>query len=129
MIKYLLIFSLISSTSFASCPKNVQVIQKGQEANCDGFLFSDEAEKKAAQAIEDSKYYKKLNERLEQRKKLTDKEIEVLDKRLKLYIEQSETLAERLNKRETQNSWERVLWFSLGIVVTGLAVKGASELQ
>jgi len=129
MIKIILTIMLSTSMAFAECPKNVQVIKKGQAANCDGFLFSPETEKKASEAIDDAKYYKDLNLRLQNRKELTDKEIEVLDKRLQLYVEQCETLAERLNKRENQNKWERVLWFTLGIAVTGLAVHGASQLD
>lgn len=126
---FLVILLLFPNLGFANCKDSVQALEKGQPAPCTGLLYSEEADKKAAQDHEDAKFYKDLNLRLEQRKELTDKEINVLDKRLKLYIDQSETLAERLHKRESQTKWEKALWFGFGVLATGIAVYGASRLN
>lgn len=129
MIKIILAILFTTSTVFAQCPKNVQPIKEGQTANCTGFLFSPETEKKANDAVEDAKYYKELTDRLIKRKELTDKEINILDKRLELYIKQSEITAKELNRKRNEDKWQKVIWFGLGVLATGLAVHGAGQLK
>lgn len=127
MIRLILIFVLFANNALA-CSEDVQIIEKGQTANCTGFLFSPIAAKKADEAADDRDYYKKLSEKLEQRQKLQDERSKVLDKRLQLYMEQSHILSEKLTERENRSEWEKVLYFSLGVVVTGVAVYGAGRL-
>lgn len=125
------ILTVVFFTTFqcrAACPESVQLLEKGKPANCTGFLYSPEAEAKSAQDHADAIFYKEYVEKLEKRKELTEKQIQILDKRLDLYIRQSETLAEQLHKRESQNKWERIMWFGLGVLATGIAVHGASRL-
>ena len=129
MIKILLALVFMTNVAFAECPKNVQPLKKGEVANCDGFLFSPETEQKAANAIDDAKYYKELNVRLFKRKELTDKEINILDKRLELYIKQSEVTALELNRKRSEDKWQKIIWFSLGVLATGIAVHGAGQLR
>ena len=129
MIQYVLIFFLLlPSLGFANCKQPVQLLEQGSPAPCTGLLYSEDADKQAAEDHADTIFYKDLTLRLEKRKELTDKEIQILDKRLQLYISQSELLAERLHKTETRSQWEKILWFGMGIFVTGLAVHGASQL-
>lgn len=128
ILSVLLILTLIPVQSMGQCKESVTVLEMGQEAPCTGFLLSPEAEQKASEDASDAEFYKALTVRLEHRKILTDKEIGILDKRLQIYIEQSEVLAERVSKRERQSKWEKVIWFGLGIIVTGAAVSGAKRL-
>lgn len=129
VLSFLLIFQL-SIPGFASdCPESVTLIEKGATAQCTGFLFSPEAEAQAAQDNADSKYYKLTNEKLVYRQGLQEKQNEILDKRLKLYMDQSHVLAQELQRKESNSKWENVLWFSLGIIATGVAVYGAGRLK
>lgn len=128
MIRIILAIMFMTNMAFAQCPKNVQPIKKGEAANCDGFLFSPETEKKANEAVEDVKYYKELNLRLTKRKELTDKEINILDRRLELYIKQSEQLSLEVHRKRSEDKWQKVIWFSLGVLATGIAVHGAKQL-
>lgn len=111
-------------TSWANCPEDIQVISKGDIANCDGLLFSPEASKKADQAIQDSKYYKGLSDKLEERKTLADKENDILSKRLQLYVDQSQTLATQV----TDDKYQKMIYFGLGVLATGLATYAAVQL-
>lgn len=122
------IFSLNQSV-WAKCPEDVQVLEKGQVANCDGLLFSPEASKKADEAIQDVKYYKSLTDKLGSRIEYSNKETDVLEKRLKLYMDQSNILAEQMVKKENEDKWQKVLYFGLGVLATGIAVYGASNLD
>lgn len=119
---------LFSQLTFAACPEDIQVINKGDIANCSGLLFSPEASKKVDENQQDAEYYKKLNDQLYKRRDLSIKEVETLDKRLKLYMDQSETLARQLYKKEKEDKWQKVIYFSLGVIATGIAVKGAAEI-
>lgn len=125
----LCILLLIPSNSFASdCKDSVQVIKEGESAQCSGLLYSPDAAKKANQAFEDAKYYQDLSELLHKRNELTQKEIAVLDERLKLYMDTSQTLAEQLTRKDHEDFWQKTLYFGLGVVVTGLAVYGAVKV-
>ena len=98
------------------CSKPVQVISNGEIANCSGFLFSDEAEKVAATAKKDVDFFNILVPKLEERLKLEQERSDILEKRLNLYINQAEILAEDKVKSETRKFWERLGLFSLGII-------------
>lgn len=116
------------TTQLDKCPEDVQVLEKGQIANCDGLLFSPDASKKADQAIQDSKYYKDLSDLLIKRQDYTTKEINVLDQRLKLYMDQSYILSKELTYKENEDKWQKVIYFGLGVLATGIAIYGTSEL-
>jgi len=129
MKHYLVIFIfLFSQFTYAKCPDNVQVIKKGEVANCDGLLFSPEASKKVDDTQSDVVYLEKITAHLLKRRDLSIKEVETLDKRLHLYIEQSEILAKQLHRKEKEDKWQKMIYFGLGILATGIAVHGASQL-
>lgn len=108
-----------------SCPNDVQVLTKGTTAPCDGILLSLEASRKADQNTQDLQYYKDLNSQLQLRQDYMSKEVNILDERLKLYIDETDVLS----KRVSESKWEKYGYFALGILVTGLAVNGASQLR
>lgn len=114
-----------SNVSFADdCGDDVQVVTKGQVVKCDGVLLSPDASKKANEAVDDSKYYKTLSDKLYQRQSYADKEIDTLDQRLKLYVDESQTLATKVQ----EDKWEKVLYFGLGVIVAGVSVYGAKQI-
>jgi hypothetical protein len=132
IVKIILIFNIAIWNSFAmasDCQESVTLLDKGTPAPCTGFLFSPDAEAQAASDARDAKYYKLINEKLELRHDLMLEQNEILDKRLKLYMDQSHTLATELHKKESRSTWEKVGWFVLGIGVTGLAIYGAGQLN
>lgn len=88
-----------------SCSRNVQPIEKGQIANCTGFLFSPDAEEKAFKAVEIST--------------LRAQENEILNRRLELYVKQSDALAREIARKQVTEDLYRGLYFVVGAVVTG----------
>lgn len=129
MIKHILVILFFTANLHATCPLEVQVIEKDQKANCTGFLFSPEAENNVSMKLNELKYHKTLNSLLEQKTELQQRELDLLYKKQKNYMEQNEILSRQINNRETISFWKKTLYFSLGIIVTGLAVNGASKLQ
>jgi hypothetical protein len=120
---------LVAQPSYAKCPDDVQVINKGQVANCDGLLFSPEASKKVDETQQDAEYYKSLSSKLQIRYDLVIKEQEILDRRLKLYVDQSNTLAKEVIDKDNMDKWQKLGYFTLGVLATGIAVYGASQID
>lgn len=137
MFKFLLAFSLlftqpvysqesgggppaiwIMAAEGATCP-HVEPIEKGKPAPCDGFYFSDEAEKDAADAKRDAEFNQKINDQLVKKSEGQAKENEILERRLNLYIQQSEVLSKDVARRDNTENLYRVLYFGLGAVLTG----------
>ncbi len=87
------------------CSVPVQPIKKGMEATCDGYLFSPDAESSAYKATRISELQKEENE--------------ILQKRLDLYIKQSDVLAKELAKRDNTEDLYRIAYFVGGILITG----------
>ena len=129
LINFIVVVLFSFNTLAADCKESVTLLQEGQKAECTGFLFSPEAEKKASQAYEDAKYYKELSDLLHNRNKLTNEEIIILDQRLKLYQEQSHLLAQEVQRKDREDFWQKTLYFGLGIVATSVAIYGASQLN
>lgn len=129
MIKLLLCLSLLlPSYSFATeCKESVQVLEEGKPAPCSGLLYSPDAAKNANQAHKDAKHYKELSELLHKRSELTNKEIEILDQRLKLYQDSTQALAEQVTRKNSEDFWQKTFYFGLGVAVTGLAIYAAAE--
>lgn len=122
---------VLNQTAFAAdtCPEDIQVLNKGQVANCSGILLSPNASKQMDEAIADSKYFKEINLKLIERKELTDKQVSILDQRLQLYMNESTVLAKELSTRDSQSSFQKIMYFGLGVLATGIAVYGASRLD
>lgn len=95
----------------------VHPISKGDLVECDGFFFTDKAEREAAKARDDAKYYKQLVPSLEERLALEQKRGQILEKRLNLYLDLSSELAEDRIKSENMKFWERAGMFILGAAV------------
>lgn len=124
---HLLTFNTLALAS--DCVESVTLIEKGTPASCTGFLFSPDAEQQASLDHRNAKYYKLLSEKLELRSTLIINQNEILEKRLQLYMEQSNTLSQELQKKERMSDWQKVGYFVLGITLTSLAVYGASQLK
>ncbi len=118
---------LTSNVSLAAeqwkCEDNVQVVKKGDTINCDGFLFGKNAEKDAEQDRADAKYYKSLSDKLQTKSDLEATENGILEQRLKLYMDSSQSLSKDLAQRDNSSTIHNIIWFGLGVVVTGLAVR------
>jgi hypothetical protein len=128
VLSFILVMSLSIPGYGSDCPQAVTLLNKGNPAPCTGFLFSPEAEKQTALDNMDAKYYKLLSEKLTDKNNLLIKQTDILDKRIDLYINQSNVLSTELAKREKDDDWKKSRWFSLGVVATGIAIVGAAQL-
>lgn len=132
LIRIIVIFSIAICNNFAiasDCLESVTLLNKGTPSPCTGFLFSPEAEQQVTSDSLDLEYYKTLSKRMEERYDLMLQQNEILDKRLKLYMDQSYQLSKEIQEKEDKSSLKTIGWFLLGVGVTGLAVYGAGQLN
>lgn len=118
--------ALISSSCVygtVACDNPVSPIHTGEVAPCDGFIFSNDAEKQAEGYRADSQFYKSYSDQLNQKIKLEEDENSVLQQRLNLYVQESRTLAQDTAKHDSNESLFRFGYFLLGVLATGLVVR------
>jgi len=108
------------------CPY-VKPINRGQKAECDGFYFSDDAERAASNAKKDVEVLKKINDELEKKSAAQAKETEILERRLNLYVTQSEILSKKEAQRDNMESLYRIGYFALGALLTGVIASNVNR--
>ena len=115
----LAVLLIFNSPAFA----NVTPIKKGEVATTDGFLFDHQSESEAEQARTDADYYKRLSDKQAEKIALQDNESQILEKRLQLYITESNALAKDKALTESTERLYLLGAFALGVIATGLAVR------
>lgn len=127
-IKIVVLALILAFTNpvLAECPNPVQPIKNGEQANCDGFLFSDQAEKDASAYKNNAEYYEELSNAWAVKSKLQTDENQILEQRLKLYMDATSNLSKEVASRDNSESLYRFVYFGLGVLVTGLIVRNVS---
>ena len=125
MLVSLTIFS-IGSNSFAG--QTVELL-KDQPAPYDGVLFDKDAANQTRKKLIEGEGQKEINTHLQKKIELQDLSLGYREKQVELLSGQNEKLSERLDKTTNTSNWERILWFSLGVIGTGLAIRGATQLN
>lgn len=125
LLKILLI-SLIATNSFAD--NDVVSLLKGQPAPFDGLLFTIPKAEDLKRSVVERDNYKLLSESLERSIDLFKKNDELNNQKVNILLEQNDKLAKNLYEARSTSTAERVLWFGLGLAVTGMAIYGAKTL-
>jgi hypothetical protein len=124
---FLFLFSL--NCLGLDCKEPVSLLNEGDKSPCTGFLFSPEAEKKASKTFDDLRYTEEvLRLQIDKNNLLLD-QARIQDERLALYMQASTDLAKELQRKDSEDFWQKALYFGLGIAVTSLAVYGAASLK
>jgi hypothetical protein len=120
-MKLLLSLFLITNLCFA---QEVKVVKKGEAVPFDGVLFTKELEKDIRGDIDK---LKRRNEILVKINEVTEKEVDVLTKRLSLYQSKSKELADREVKSERDVFIKNALYFLSGALITGFISYGVTQ--
>lgn len=109
----LILATVISFNAFAACDIPTQ-IKKGEASQCDGYVMSSETEQKIRTDIS---YKNALIENLTKSNDLQANLIKIQSEQVNVY--QSE-----LSKAQSLSTFEKVLYFGLGALVTGAVAYG-----
>jgi hypothetical protein len=118
-------FLIVANPSFA---QDVQYLSKDQKAPFEGFLFTAPKASELKDAVIERDNYKLINLSLEKSLELEKKNSELQNQKVNVVLEQNLNLTKSLNEERSMSNWERILWFVLGVVGTGMAVYGASKI-
>ena|ERR1700722_2399936 len=119
MIKFILIFTLISNFAFA---QDAQLVTKGQIVPFTGDLLTlDQTKSLYNDSLEKTSLQKQLD--------LENQNVTLLTQEKTLLQTQNQKLVEAANSEAHMNEWTKIGYFALGIIVTGLAVKGAASIR
>lgn len=119
MIKFILILTLISNLAFA---QNAVHLNKNDPAPFEGDLLTLDTTK---QLYNDSLEKTSLQKQLD----LTNSNNTLLQQDKTLLLNQNSQLISAAQSEKTMSDLEKAGFFLLGVIVTGLAVKGAASLH
>jgi len=125
MVRLILVLSLIGNLCYA---EDVIRLEKDKPAPFTGYLFTDEKTKDTRIKLLERDFYKETSESFEKSNTYLQKNLSLKDEQIKLITEQNTNLAKTLREERSMTGWERIGWFSLGIVATGFALRGLQEI-
>lgn len=125
MIKFILIFTLINSYSFA---QDAVYLNKDQPAPFEGYLTTPTKTKDLYNIQLERDAFQKENESLNKSLNLQQTNLGLKDNQINILLNQNDNLAKALDAERTLNNWEKVGYFAGGIILTGLAIKAAHDL-
>jgi hypothetical protein len=103
-------------------------LNKGDKAPYDGYIFTEEATRLIKKDLMQKDILERLNKTLESNVDVQSKIIAEQNKHIELLQERNLKIYERIGRDEITSSYEKALWFGLGILGAGLAVYGAAQL-
>jgi hypothetical protein len=114
----LIIFLLSINLVFA---KDVKVVNKGEVVPFDGVLFTRELEKDIRNDIQ---ILTKKVDTLTKINDINEKELDILNKRVKIYQDKAKEMANREVKSEKNTFFKNTLYFLSGALLTGIVSYG-----
>lgn len=119
-----LVFSLISNSAYAICDS--KDIQKQEDGS---YRYSKECHNEVGKTFGALEKREQQVEKLEKVIELKDLSLDKSYERIEMWRDTTYKLEDRVNTMEQMKKNNEVLYFILGIAVTGLAVYGAGQLK
>lgn len=126
ILTLLLSASLLCNVAFAD---DAISLSKGQAAPWDGVLMTTERAQTARKAELENPQYKLLNDSLQHSLDINTEKTGFYKEKVTILTNDNQMLSTALVKERSNNDLMKVLCFVGGVVLTALAVKGASELR
>jgi hypothetical protein len=125
----IIVFILILLLSFRNAyGSDVTYIEKDVKAPYNGYLFSPEKTKEVRAGLLERDGLKTINESLESSMKSLMNINRNNQEKVDILLEKNDKLAKSLYEERQMSDFERLMWFGLGVVGTGLAIYGASQI-
>ena len=119
MMEWLIILTIATTTNIHA---DTVFLKQGEQAPTDGYHVDVDTMKKIRKDGLERDAYKKENESLNKSLELQNLSLQLRKEQVDMLTKDSDRLAERLRKSSQMSTWERVGWFGLGILATGLAL-------
>jgi hypothetical protein len=122
LLNILLIFSISVNA------QEVLYLKKGTLAPYNGYLFNEEKASNLKKEMIEKDGLTTENQLLKRKIELNDLNEQSYIKQKDILEKQNDRLVNEITKNKSMSTVERVVWFGLGILATGLAVSGARKL-
>ncbi len=113
----------------ASSDSDVLYIDKGVETPFKGYLFPEAKALNFRKQLIELDTLKALETSYNKSIDLYKKNEDIYNYKVNVLLEQNDKLADAMYKAKDRGVWENRFWFGMGILVSGLAVYGASKLK
>jgi hypothetical protein len=120
LIKTLLISLITLNSLFAE----TITLKKDEKAPFDGILMDTDTAKKVRIAVIENEEKSEIIKSKDNIIKLQDLNVNLQETQINILTEKNF----KLLKEKQYTDWEKIIWFSLGVIGTSLAVHGASKL-
>lgn len=121
---------LISAISLSSeaAERDAVFLEQGSKTPYAGVLFPTDKANELRKMVVELETARALNESYEKSIQAYAKNIQLIETKTNTLLEQNDKLALALTRSRDTNDFQKVLWFSLGILATGFALYGAKAL-
>lgn len=124
LISLVLLLCFMANVAMADCDFKTGITPMGDGT----FRYSGECHRKVGDLVQDNTTKAVQITDLTKALELKDLALQKSDQRAQLWMDTSSKLEDRLSKIDELSSKNSILYFGLGVVVTGLAVWGAGQL-
>lgn len=124
MIKYIILLSFLSSQTYA----NVIHLNSGDKAPAPGYLFSEDQAQSTRIQLLDCQDLTAINTSLQKSVDIYKQNQDLYSKQTTILLDQNQKLIEAEKSSSTLSTWEKIGYFSLGIIATGLAFEAAKTV-
>lgn len=124
-LSILLLCSIFSQSVSA---QDTALVRKGDLVPFDGILFSEKKANEVRYQLIKLDNLEKINESYDKTIVLYKKNEDYKNEQLSVLLQRNDDLAKSLQSSQTTSNWERILWFTLGVVATTGAVYGAGKV-
>lgn len=104
-------------------------LEKGTPAPYTGVLMPDSVAIELKNAVVERDGFKLINESLTKSIDFYKENDTINDSKVQILLDRNNELAESLRDSKEFNNTQRIIWFVLGIAVTGIAVYGVKQIS
>jgi len=116
---------LVTNFSFAD---QTVYLDKGNPAPYPGLLMPLDRAKEIHKELIEKDYLEDINQSMKKSLDYYQQKEDLHQKKLELLLDQNDKLSQALQDSKSSTDLEKLLWFGIGIGVTGLAVYSATQL-
>lgn len=125
MIKLFVILTFIGNICYAD---DVTFLNKDDKAPYQGYLFTEIKTRDIRLQLIDGDTNKRLNESLKAENLDLQSKSDKKDQQIKLVLDRNDELAKTVSDQQSMSNWTKAGYFLGGMILTGLAIKGAHEI-
>lgn len=127
--RIIVLVQILSLTTLRADDPDPHFETKGYLITKDSWIFSPEKAKDIRNRLIDLDSALKNIESYKNSLQLEKEMQDIQDKKIKLLVDQNDQLSKSLAASQSVNNIERFVWLSLGIVISGIAVYGMSQIH